>query len=469
MFRRYSTNFVIAAVLLDAVLVAGCLLLAAYLRPFLNDLPLVKALPRPVEIETQLILLSVGAWVINLFYSSMYDPRQNTRYFQEVKNLSLATIFAAATLAGALYLTYRQVSRLMFLMFIGLAFLALLTWRSVPWILAAAGIPIGEQPKTIILGAGAIGRELKEKMLDSPHFRKAFFAFLDDDREKVRNCDDVIATLDEVRSVVTANQVQDVIISLPRDAFNRVDQVVSELVDLPVRVWVVPDYFSLILQRAEINNFAGTPMLNLRAPALEEYQLLIKRGFDLVLGAVLILPAGVLMMLISMLLLIFEGRPILFAQQRVGENGKLFSMYKFRTMVPGAEQMFELGARKTEAGEHIYKHPDDPRVTSMGRLLRRTSLDELPQLFNVLKGEMSFVGPRPEIPRVVEEYQDWQRKRFSIPPGITGWWQITGRSEKPMHLATEDDLYYIQNYSLLMDIKILFLTVMAVLSGKGAY
>ena len=469
MFRRYSTNFIIAAVLLDAVLVAGCLLLAAYLRPFLNDLPLVKTLPRPVEIETQLILLSVGAWVINLFYSSMYDPRQNTRYFQEIKNLSLATIFAAATLAGALYLTYRQVSRLMFLMFIALAFLALLAWRSVPWILAAAGIPIGDQPKTIILGAGAIGRELKEKMLDSPYFREAFFAFLDDDPEKVRDREDVIATLDEVRSVVTANQVQDVIISLPRNAFSRVDQVVSELVDLPVRVWVVPDYFSLVLQRAEINNFAGTPMLNLRAPALKEYQLLIKRGFDLVLAAVLILPAGVVMMLICALLLLFEGRPILFVQQRVGENGKLFSMYKFRTMVPGADQMFELGARKTESGEQIYKHPDDPRVTSMGRFLRRTSLDELPQLFNVLKGEMSFVGPRPEVPRVVEEYQDWQRKRFSIPPGITGWWQITGRSEKPMHLATEDDLYYIQNYSLLMDIKILFLTVMAVFSGKGAY
>jgi exopolysaccharide biosynthesis polyprenyl glycosylphosphotransferase len=279
----------------------------------------------------------------------------------------------------------------------------------------------------------------------------------------------VIGTLDEVRKVVTANQVQDVIISLPRHAYNRVNQVVSDLVDLPVRVWVVPDYYSLVLQRAEINDFAGTPMLNLRAPALEEYQLLVKRGFDLALAAILILPAGIIMMLISLMIYIREGRPVFYVQKRVGENGKLFLMYKFRTMVPGADQIFDQVARENESGETIYKHPDDPRVTRIGQFLRRTSLDELPQLFNVIKGEMSFVGPRPEIPRIVEDYQDWQRKRFSIPPGITGWWQITGRSEKPMHLATEDDLYYIQNYSLLMDIKILMITALAVLSGKGAY
>ena len=469
MYRRYSTNFVIAAVVLDAVLVAGSLLLAAYLRPFLNGLPLVKSVPRPVQIETELILLSVGAWVINLFYSSIYDPRQNTRYIQEFKNLSLAATFAAGTLAGVLYLTYRQVSRLLYLNFIALAFLALLFWRAVPWILSALGKPIGEQPRTIIIGAGAVGRELKRKMLASSRYKSAFLAFLDDDQDKVHQRDDVIGTLDDVREIVSAHRVQDVIISLPRNAYSRVDEIVSDLVDLPVRVWVIPDYFSLVLQRAEINEFAGTPMLNLRAPALEEYQLLIKRVFDLVLAAVLIVPAGLLMIVISLLLIVLEGRPVLYVQKRVGENGKLFPMYKFRTMVTGADQIADQITRENEHGQVIYKVPDDPRVTSFGRFLRRTSLDELPQIFNVIKGQMSFVGPRPEVPRVVEGYQDWQRRRFSIPPGITGWWQISGRSEKPLHLSTEDDLYYIQNYSLAMDLKIIVLTAAAVFSGKGAY
>jgi lipopolysaccharide/colanic/teichoic acid biosynthesis glycosyltransferase len=137
--------------------------------------------------------------------------------------------------------------------------------------------------------------------------------------------------------------------------------------------------------------------------------------------------------------------------------------------VPGAETMVDLVERLDEDGHLIHKSDRDPRVTPVGGFLRRTSLDELPQLFNVVKGDMSLVGPRPELPYLVEKYQLWQRKRFAIPPGMTGWWQISGRSDKPMHLNTEDDLYYVQNYSLLLDIFILIKTFGIVLSGKGAF
>ncbi|MBK7451879.1 MAG: sugar transferase [Anaerolineales bacterium] len=117
----------------------------------------------------------------------------------------------------------------------------------------------------------------------------------------------------------------------------------------------------------------------------------------------------------------------------------------------------------------IHKSRSDPRVTRVGRFLRRFSLDELPQFINVVRGDMSLVGPRPEMPHLVDKYQPWQRKRFAVPPGITGWWQVNGRSDRPMHLNTEDDLYYIQNYSILLDIQILIKTVWVVLFGKGAY
>jgi lipopolysaccharide/colanic/teichoic acid biosynthesis glycosyltransferase len=167
--------------------------------------------------------------------------------------------------------------------------------------------------------------------------------------------------------------------------------------------------------------------------------------------------------------LLGDGRPIFFRQMRVGENGRLFSMLKFRTMVRNAEQMQAAVARQDEHGNLVHKSKDDPRVTPVGRFLRRFSLDELPQLLNVVRGDMSLVGPRPEMPYLVEKYQPWQRKRFAVPPGMTGWWQVNGRGDRPMHLNTEDDLYYIDHYSIALDLQILLKTVWVVLIGRGSY
>ena len=138
-------------------------------------------------------------------------------------------------------------------------------------------------------------------------------------------------------------------------------------------------------------------------------------------------------------------------------------------MVKDADKLRALVEQKDENGNLIHKQENDPRVTRVGRFLRRFSLDELPQFFNIVMGTMSLVGPRPEMPYLVEKYQPWQRKRFAVPPGLTGWWQVNGRSERLMHLHTEDDLYYIHNYSIWLDIQIFIRTVWAVLLGKGAY
>jgi lipopolysaccharide/colanic/teichoic acid biosynthesis glycosyltransferase len=196
---------------------------------------------------------------------------------------------------------------------------------------------------------------------------------------------------------------------------------------------------------------------------------MVKRAFDLLISAVLFFPVTIFITLIGVLIYLDNPGPIFFHQKRAGENGRLFDMIKFRTMVENAEQLRHLVETIDNNGDLQHKHPDDPRVTRLGKFLRRTSLDELPQLFNVIKGDMSLVGPRPELPYLVEKYQPWQRKRFAVPQGITGWWQVNGRSEKPMHLNTEDDLYYVQHYSIWLDLQILLKTVWVVLRGKGAF
>jgi len=210
-------------------------------------------------------------------------------------------------------------------------------------------------------------------------------------------------------------------------------------------------------------------MLDLRAPALNEYQRMVKRAFDLIVG----IPTFVLVMpflgLIAMAIKLDTPGPAIFIQRRVGENGRLFWMYKFRSMVKDADQRLDEVIRHDDKGNIIHKTPNDPRVTRVGRLLRRTSFDELPNLFNVIRGEMSLVGPRPELPILVEQYEPWQRKRFAVPQGITGWWQVNGRSDKPMHLHTEDDIYSVQHYSMVLDIKIFIRTLWVALRGKGAY
>lgn len=194
-----------------------------------------------------------------------------------------------------------------------------------------------------------------------------------------------------------------------------------------------------------------------------------KRVFDLVIAVFALIPALPVMALCMLLVYIEDGRPVIFRQRRVGKDGRLFEMFKIRTMVSNSGQAPDEASSFRSPGPLAYKGQEAARTTRVGRLLRRFSLDELPQLFNVLAGTMSLVGPRPELPHLAEQYEAWQRERFKVLPGITGWWQINSRSEQPMTLHIEDDLYYIQNYSIWLDLRILIRTIWVVFTGKGAY
>jgi len=206
-----------------------------------------------------------------------------------------------------------------------------------------------------------------------------------------------------------------------------------------------------------------------RRRVLDPLQRRWKRGVDVVAGSLLLACSLPLMVVIALAVRLVSAGPVILGQERVGQGQRPFTMFKFRTMAAGSERHQNGKVSYTRNGHMVHKQVNDPRITQVGRFLRRTSLDELPQLFNVLRGDMSLVGPRPELPWLAELYQPWWRQRFLVPQGLTGWWQVTGRGNKPVDRKIEDDLYYIEHYSLWLDLKILWKTIPAVIRGEGAF
>jgi exopolysaccharide biosynthesis polyprenyl glycosylphosphotransferase len=219
----------------------------------------------------------------------------------------------------------------------------------------------------------------------------------------------------------------------------------------------------------DFDDMGGIPLVGLKETSIPRAGRVLKRALDIVLSVIALLVTAPLLILIAILIRLDSPGPALFSQRRVGEDGRLFNMYKFRSMCLGAEeQQGELQDLNQRSGP-AFKIKADPRVTRMGRWLRRSSFDELPQFINVLRGEMSIVGPRPALPPEVAKYEAWHRQRLEVPPGISGLWQISGRSELSFDEMCMLDVYYIENWSLGLDLAIMLKTVPHVLFADGAY
>lgn len=276
-----------------------------------------------------------------------------------------------------------------------------------------------------------------------------------------------LGDLQDVPQIVRKQQVDLVLIALqPRERAGA-SRIISSLAHLPVQVCVMPDVVAETAKTA-FEVVDGMPVLGLTESAISGWNMRLKRLMDLVICVPLLLVLWPLLLIITVLIRLNSPGPALFKQERIGQHNRRFLIYKFRTMYVDADRRAQEMAIKTEQGL-VHKRRDDPRITSVGAFLRKTSLDELPQLINVLKGDMSVVGPRPELPWIVERYRAWQYRRLLVPQGITGWWQVHGRSDRVLHLHTQDDIYYVRNYSLWLDIKILLMTIKVVLTGKGAF
>jgi exopolysaccharide biosynthesis polyprenyl glycosylphosphotransferase len=465
--RKQDPNVAAGLLLADLSLTLIALYLAALgrlhlpygvrLTPFYVDLPWL------VYVMAALVWLSVSAWF------SVYTPRRRAPVLGEAWTIGRAVLLSNLAFAGLLYITFRDVPRLLFLYSLLLQMIFLVGLRMAIGFWQQLRHAEGRGTRVLIIGAGKVGQELAQRVTAGGEW--TLVGYLDDDPAKLGETfagAAVLGPTELATRLIAQHRVDEVIFALPLRAHRSLEALVVALRNMPVRVRVVPDLFDLALFRATIEDFDGIPVIGLRDGALDPANRLVKRVVDLVCAGIALVLAAPLMLVIALIIRLDSAGPALFRQQRVGENGKLFTIYKFRSMRADADARQAAGPRP-EGLQPPEKRPDDPRVTRVGRFLRRTSLDELPQLVNVLRGDMSLVGPRPELPWLVERYEAWQRRRFAVPPGMTGWWQVNGRSDRPMHLHTDDDLYYIQNYSPLLDLRILWRTIGVVLRGKGAY
>jgi exopolysaccharide biosynthesis polyprenyl glycosylphosphotransferase len=263
--------------------------------------------------------------------------------------------------------------------------------------------------------------------------------------------------------------IDEVIVTLPWMYHRKIVSIIAQCERHQVRVRIVPDMFQMSLSRLQAIDLGGIPMIGVQEIAFSRGKLLLKRAMDVVIAAVGFVVAAPLLVLIAVAIKLDSRGPVLFQQIRVGKGEKLFAICKFRSMRVGAEEEQQQLIDQNEASGPLFKIKNDPRVTRVGRLLRRTSLDELPQLANVLSGHMSMVGPRPAPPSEVQRYQQWHKRRLEVSPGLTGLWQVSGRSQLTFDEMVLLDLYYIENWSPGLDIQIMLRTVPQALVGNGAY
>jgi len=289
----------------------------------------------------------------------------------------------------------------------------------------------------------------------------------------------VIGTLESLPEVIRDSGANEVIIA---DADVNADTLFEVMIRCGrrrgVEFRIAPSLFNCLPRKTEIDQIGVLPMIRLFREPLSNVARILKRTFDLVVSALAILLLFPLWLLIALLIKLDSKGPVFYTQERVGMDGRLFLLYKFRTMKAGADpelhreyqKAFIAGRAEANLGDDskpTYKLLTDPRITRIGKFLRRTSLDEVPQLFNVLSGDMSVVGPRPPIPYEVEAYELWHRKRLDMKPGVTGLWQVSGRNRLPFEEMVRLDLFYIENWSLLLDLKIILRTGFVMLGGQG--
>jgi exopolysaccharide biosynthesis polyprenyl glycosylphosphotransferase len=467
MIRRHATALRILLAIVDAIVAIGVLGFAGIYRFGPNEAldPFLEVIPNPV---VALVLYAAG-WPLALWMQGLYRTRVRLTARSELFDIIRATLlFAAATLSLLFVLKLPDVSRaVLLIVFPSLAAGALVTRFALRWFLQRIRERGMNTRYLLILGTNGRAQAFADLVEAHDTLGVRVVGHLDAGHETHTVTRPILGSLDEIEDVFHSTVVDEVAICLPVSQWSRIDDI-ARLCEEEGKIVRIPMYvLEHTLSTGRVEEFDGVPVYSLVTGPDRMVGLIAKRALDLVGGFFASIVAVPLALAIVVAIRRDTPGPAIFRQTRVGLHGRLFEVYKFRTMIDGAESQLEDLLEHNEIRGHAFKVTNDPRVTKVGRWLRRTSLDELPQLLNVLRGEMSLVGPRPPLPSEVAGYDIWHRRRLSMKPGMTGLWQIRARREADFDRWVETDLEYIDTWSFWLDLKIMLRTIPAVLGREG--
>jgi exopolysaccharide biosynthesis polyprenyl glycosylphosphotransferase len=412
--------------------------------------------------------------LFSLSYHGAYLSPINASFLEFTWSISRGLLMAIAGLLAIMFaMRIRYFSRGVLGLFSFMLFSGILSLRFYYiWMLNRSFRDQNNLYKVLIIGTGNRAIQLVKALRKNTARGIDIIGYIDPYTNKAdvhlpESC--VLGTTADIRAIFKCHVIDEVIIAITRSMFEDVEEIVHVCEQEGIKFRIMADFFDLQIARVSLGKIGDIPLLTLEPVALDESKLVVKRLIDFAFSTICIVILLPLMAVVALAIKIDSKGPVFFVQERVGFRKRHFKMIKFRSMFDGSDAKIEELENLNEAEGPIFKIANDPRITFVGRFLRQSSLDELPQLFNILKGEMSLVGPRPMSVRDVELFdQSIQRKRFSVKPGLTCLWQVSGRSNLPFSKWLELDLDYIDHWNLILDFKILLKTIPAVLSGEGA-
>jgi exopolysaccharide biosynthesis polyprenyl glycosylphosphotransferase len=471
MFTRRARLLWLVFGISDLILLAISFEIAYLIRSHLPEMTLFYL---PPGVAAGLLLIAVVLWGSTGMAMGVYRRLESFAARRVVRNTIYQSFWLAVALATAIYLfKLGEISRTFIAFFLLVNLLFQTAYRlSAGKMRRLLQRDFDGHSHFLIVGTGPKAIEVARLIERSEEHGVRVLGFVNESEGKAPEAKIFhrypVRTLEELPRMLEEHVIDEVIFAVSKGSLDRMEDILLSCEEQGVKTRVVVDFFPQIRSEISLDLLGDLPLLTFSTTPENEYLLFLKRVVDLLLVVILLTLGAPVMILTAILVKFSSPGPIIFRQLRCGLNGRKFFLYKFRSMSQDADLQQHEVAHLNEMDGPVFKSRLDPRVTPVGRLLRKLSLDEVPQLFNILKGDMSFVGPRPPLPQEVTRYEKWQRRRLRMKPGLTCLWALEGRNQLNFARWMSLDMEYIDHWSLSLDFKILLRTIPRVLSGRGA-